>query len=298
MSANGRFDATTDLSFTLSGRTARQYETRFSSVALTDALGASAYQTSNARLLAKYEFSRSRIMLAGNFNRLSYMDVELFSGATLSQKPRDRDVSSAALHYEYALTPDTSVFGEATYTDTKYDTLLASGAANRDSREWKGVAGLNFDLNAPFRGSIAIGYADRKFNSPLYKQVKGLSVAGRLEYFPTKLTTVTLNLRREVEDANLSGSSGYFANAATLRIDHELLRNLILSLGTEYESDDYFGLPGTLRIFRVQGGGKYMLGNSIGLTADVRYSKRDSSVPGILGGIAERRAMIGVILQR
>ena len=83
-----------------------------------------------------------------------------------------------------------------------------------------------------------------------------------------------------------------------MRIDHELLRNLILSLGTEYESDDYFGLPGTLRIFRVQGGGKYMLGNSIGLTADVRYSKRDSSVPGILGGIAERRAMIGVILQR
>jgi hypothetical protein len=128
--------------------------------------------------------------------------------------------------------------------------------------------------------------------------LRGLSAAARLEYFPTQLTTVTLNLRREVEDANIVGSSGYFANAASLRIDHELLRSLILSVGGEYQSDDYIDLAGRLRIFRVQGSAKYMLSNWIGINAEARYAKRDSNLPQIGADIAERRAMIGVIIQR
>ncbi|NML96225.1 outer membrane beta-barrel protein [Novosphingobium olei] len=296
--ATGRYDATPDLSLTLSGRTARQYESRFSGIAVTDARGASAYQTTNLRALAKYEFARSRIMAAANFNRLTYSDVLLFDGSTLNQRNRDRDVSIGVLHYEYGLTPDTSVFTEVSYSRTKYDIELKPNVANRDSNEWKAVAGLSFDLAAPFRGSLAIGYVDRKFDSVVYRRLRGLSAAARVEYFPTQLTTVTLNLRREVEDANVVGSSGYFANSLSLRIDHELLRSLILSAGGEYQIDDYIDLPGTLRIFRVQGSAKYMLTNWMGLNAEARYSKRNSSVPLIGADIAERRAMIGVILQR
>lgn len=294
----GRYDATPDLSLTLSGRTARQYESRFVGVAVTDALGASALRTTNARALVKYEFARSRVMAAANYNRLTYNNVLLFDGTTLNQRNRDRDVSIGVLHYEYALTPDASLFSEVSYTDTRYDVFFRPGLANRDSKEWKGVAGLSFDLAAPFRGSLAVGYVDRQFDSAIYSRLRGLSAAARLEYFPTQLTTVTLNLRREVEDANIVGSSGYFANAASLRVDHELLRSLILSVGGEYQSDDYIDLAGRLRILRVQGSAKYMLSNWIGINAEARYAKRDSNLPQIGADIAERRAMIGVIIQR
>lgn len=298
VSGQGRYDATPDFSVQLNARTSRQYESRFSSVAVIDARTPAPYQTSNVRLLGKYEFAKSRIMVAANYSRINFMNVRSFSGVEIDQNFRDRSVVNGVVHVEHALTPDASLFAEGTYANINYSRDLAPGIANRDSNEWKAMGGISFDLAAPFRGSLAVGYVHRDFKAALYQNVWGVSVAGRLEYFPTQLTTVTLNLRREVEDANIIGSSAFFANEATLRVDHELLRSLILSASAEYQVDDYFALPGTVKIFRAQGGGKYMLGRSIGLTADVRYAKRSSTVPGINTNISERRAMIGILFQR
>lgn len=298
VSALGRFDATPDISLTLNGGTARQYESRFSSESLDNSRGAAPYQNSSARLLGKYEFGRTRIEVATNYNRLNYMDVRSFNGGTISQDQRDRDAIDAVVHVERALTPDASVFAEGTYTDINYSQNLANGVPNRDSHEWKGMAGISFDLAAPFRGSLAFGFVHRDFQAQRYQNVWGTSVAGRIEWFPSPITTVTFDLSREIKEANRTLSSAYFANVAAIRVDHELLRNLLLNAGVGYQIDDYFSLPGTVKIFRSQGGAKYMLSNSIAITADLRYSKRDSTVPGIDDNIAERRAALGILLQR
>ncbi|MDF8334975.1 outer membrane beta-barrel protein [Novosphingobium cyanobacteriorum] len=298
LSGQGRYDATPDFSVTLSGRTSRQYESRFSSVAIIDARTPAPFQQSNVRLLGKYEFAKSRVMVAANYTRLNFMNVRLFSGTLIDQDFRDRTITEGVVHAEHALTPDTSLYAEATYSNINYASDLRPGIPNRDSHEWKAMGGVSFDLAAPFRGSLAVGYIHRDFTENRYQNVWGLSVAGKIEYFPTQLTTVTLNLKREIRDANILTSSAFLANVGSLRLDHELLRSLILSAEAEYQVDDYFALPGTVKIFRSQAGGKYMLGRSIGLTADVRYSKRSSTVPGINSNISERRATIGIIFQR
>jgi hypothetical protein len=104
--------------------------------------------------------------------------------------------------------------------------------------------------------------------------------------------------RREVEDANLTASSGYFANSVAVRVDHELLRNLLLNVATETEIDDYIGVPGNIKIFRATGGARYLLNNSVSLTGDLRYAQRNSTVPTIGADISERRATIGIVVQR
>lgn len=294
----GTYDVSSDASVSLSGRTARQYETRFSSVAIPDVRESNPYQSSTARVLGKLVLARSRIFVAGTYNRLDYKSVDLFSGGRINQDNRDRDVLRGTVHYEYGVTPDTSVSGEISYTKTNYDKPLTLLIPNRDSDEWNALVGLSFDLSALVRGSVAAGYVRRTFDAANYKKASGLSVAARLEYFPTELTTVTFAARREVEDANVLESSAYFANSAALRVDHELLRNLILNAAGEYEIDDYFGVPGRVKIFRGYGGARYMVNNVLSLVGELRYAKRSSSVPTIGADISERRATIGINLQR
>lgn len=294
----GTYDISSDASVSLSGRTARQYETRFSSVAIPDVRESNPYQSSTARILGKLVLARSRIFVAGTFNRLDYKSVDLFSGGRINQDNRDRDVGRGTVHYEYGITPDTSVSAEISYTRTNYDKPLSLVLPNRDSDEWNGLIGLSFDLSALFRGNVAAGYVRRSFDAANYKRASGLSAAARLEYFPTELTTVTFAARREVEDANVLESSAYFANSAALRIDHELLRNFILNAAGEYEVDDYFGVPGRVKIFRGYGGARYMINNVFSLVGELRYAKRTSSVPTIGADISERRATIGINIQR
>ncbi|CAH0356469.1 MAG: outer membrane beta-barrel protein [Pseudomonadota bacterium] len=294
----GTYDISGDASVSLSARTARQFETRFSSVANPDVRQANPFQSTNARILGKLILARSKILAAATYSRLDYKSVDLFSGGTLDQNNRDRDVYRGTLHYEYGLTPDTSLLAEVSYTRTNYDLPLTAVIPNRDSDEWNALGGVSFDLSALVRGSIAAGYVRRSFDAIDYKTVSGVSAAARIEYFPTELTTVTLAARREIEDANVFGSSAYFANSGAVRVDHELLRNLIVNIAGEYEVDNYFAVPGRVKIFRATGGAKFALNNMISLTGDVRYAKRTSSVPTIGADISERRATIGVIFQR
>lgn len=296
--ASGTYDATADASLSASVRTAKDYETRFSSVAIPDVRQANPYQSTTVRILGKLAFARSRLLISSNFARLNYQDVSLFSGGRLDQNNRDRDIAQGAVRYEYGVTPDTSVFAEASYTRTQYDRPLTAFIPNRNSAEWSGVAGVSFDLSALLRGTMSVGYVNRDFNAANFRDISGLSVGARIEYFPTELTTVTIGVRREVEDANLTASSGYFANSVAVRVDHELLRNLLLNVATETEIDDYIGVSGNIKIFRATGGARYLLNNSVSLTGELRYAKRNSTVPTIGADISERRATIGIVVQR
>lgn len=296
--ASGTYDATADASVSASLRTAKDYETRFASVAIPDVRQASPYQSTSGRLLGKLTLARSRLLVSGNFTRLDYQPVSLFTGGRLNQDNRNRDIGKGAVRYEYGVTPATSVFGEVTYTSTQYDLPLSATLPNRNSAEWSGVAGVSFDLGALVRGTMSVGYVNRDFKAPNFRDISGLSLGAQIEYFPTELTTVTVGLRREAEDANLTGSSGYFANGLGLRVDHELLRNLLLNVATETQIDQYVGLPGSIKIFRASGGARYFLNNSVSLTGDLRYAQRNSNVPSIGADISERRATIGIVVQR
>jgi len=51
-----------------------------------------------------------------------------------------------------------------------------------------------------------------------------------MEFFPSPLTTVTISAQRLVQDAALGNVSAYRDTRGGLRVDHALLRNLLLSV--------------------------------------------------------------------
>lgn len=296
--ANGRLDITRSWTIDTQLRTARNTEPRASAASPQDAVEAVQYYQSNGGISTTFSGARVRGQVAANFDKLSFNDVRTFGGGTLNLRNRDQTVLRTTGRGEFAVSPDTSLFAQVGYTDTRYDRQLAPGVANRDSNEINVLGGATFDLSALIRGAVGIGYVDRRYNSPIYQDLSGLAAEAKVEYFPSQLTTVGLTVRRTVQDSYFFNSSGYFATAAAFRVDHELLRNLLLNTQVAYEVDDFKNNAGTVKVFRVSGGGRYLLNREFGLGFVIGHDKRSANGLVANNTFSETRALLSVIIQR
>lgn len=296
--ANGRFDATRSLSFNGLLRTARSTEPRSSAASPQDAAGSIQFQQSTASIGSAYAGARVRGQLAVSIDDFSFSDVRAFSGAIISQASRNQTLVRTTARGEYALSPDTSLFVQGGYTDTSYRRPLSLGVANRDSKEFNVLAGASFDLSALVRGGIGIGYVNRRYDAPIYRNISGLSAEAKIEYFPTQLTTVGLNVRRTVQDSAFGTSSGFFATAAALRVDHELFRNVLLNAQVGYERDSFVNQDSRSTIVRYSVGGRYLVNRNLGFGAVVGRDNRHAHGTVGLQAYDETRGLLSIVLQR
>jgi hypothetical protein len=82
--------------------------------------------------------------------------------------------------------------------------------------------------------------------------ISGLDAGGRLVYNVTRLTTATFTGLRTVVPSNPTiGTTGtcYLVSTVTGKVDHELLRNLLLNASAGYENDAYLGFSRTDNVF-------------------------------------------------
>ena len=114
---------------------------------------------------------------------------------------------------------------------------MQAGADRRDYRRSDGrdsagvetLAGVDFEMGALVRAQVAAGHVQQDFDDPTVRDIDGLAADARVEWFPTSLTTVTFSGERTVEDAERVGAAGALSSRFGLTVDHELLRNLILT---------------------------------------------------------------------
>lgn len=298
VSGTGRLDISRSWTLDAQLRNARSTEPRASAASPQDASEAVQYNQTSGSLGTTFSGARVRGQLNGSFDRVTFDDVRTFGGGTLDQRNRDQTVLRTTGRGEFALSPDTSLFAQVGYTNTNYDEALAFGVPNRGSDEITFLGGATFDLSALVRGAVGVGYVARRYDSPIYKDLKGVAAEAKVEYFPSQLTTVGLTVRRTVQDSYYFNSSGYFATAAAFRVDHELLRNLLLNAQLAYEVDDFTDDAGTIKIFRVSGGGRYLLSRTFGFGFMVGHDKRSGSGPVETNTYSETRALLSVIVQR
>ena len=292
--AQGRLDVGGDDSVTLGARTSKIYESQFSGSALQNVRSSVPIQMSVARAVADFRFSRLRTVVSGDYTDFAYQTVTASDGTPFSQNSRNRGIARAIGHAEYGLTPDTGVFGELIYTNTSYRNELFPGIPNRSLNQVQALAGLSTDLSELLRGSIGVGYINRNYDAARYRTVAGVSFNGKIEYFPSQLTTVTLSGRREVDDASLIGTSGFFATNAALRIDHELLRNLLINIGADLEFDDYREFSGRATSFRTSAGGQFLVNHQLSINGQLFYGRRTTNSPLAGPELSQAKALIGI----
>jgi hypothetical protein len=122
-----------------------------------------------------------------------------------------------------------------------------------------------------------LGYLDQRYVSPLFKPITGLSAKGQVEWFPTQLTTVTLTGSRAVGDSGVINSAGYLTTNGGIQVDHELLRNLILSANATIGHDQYVGVDRTDDHRGVGASANWLLNRRLGLTFAYAYINQKSS---------------------
>ena len=257
-------------------RLQRVYQPQYAGDFPINARGAIQYLIKSANIRGTYQGARFRVIGSGDIHRVTYRNARTLSGGILDQQSLDRKVFRTSGRVEFAATPDKALFVQITYSDTQYDRPTTSGGAdNRDAKEYRAIGGAIFDLSHFLRGRIGAGYTVRNYASPLYPTVKGLAADASVTYFMTTLTNITVGASRRVNDSNTPGSGGYIVLSGNVRVDHELLRNLLLYTSADYQRATFNGIDRQDRTYLLGAGANYLTNRNLKLGLDVSYiSKR------------------------
>ena len=274
--AQGRLDAHRDLGFSGGASYERNTEPRTSSGSPQNVKSPVRYYLGDVYGQATKEFNRLRLSGRIDFKDYDYENAAATGGGVVNQDYRDHTILTGGAKADYAISPDKSVFAAAVFNNRDFSHAIA-GQPARNSSGYELSVGSNFDLSHLVRGEVQFGYTKQSYDSPLYPSVSGFSARGLVEYFPTQLTTLTFTGSRTVEDSAIAGSSGYLSGNISAQLDHELLRNLIVSGTVSYGNDAYKGIDRNDDRVSVSAGATYLLNRAVGLNLTFTHSSQDSS---------------------
>lgn len=190
-----------------------------------------------------HNVNRIRASIGFSYGTFDYDDGRLVGGAPYEQDDRDNDVYDITGRIDFAMSPDTAVFGQIKQTtrDYKRDSGTANGQPilDRDSEGWRGLLGANFDLTSVVRGEVGVGYSSTTYDSPALPDVDGFAASAEVDWFVTQLTTLSFEAGKETTDSGITGASGIDRVSYSARADHELRRDIILTGGVALQQDDY-----------------------------------------------------------
>jgi len=224
-------------------------------------------------LRGQHEVNRLRLSGGYNLQHFTYSNPPRIGSGVVDQSFRDRDIHLLTGRVDYAVSPATSWFVEMDANSRNYK-HVAVGDVGRNSAGVQALGGVNFEISALLRGELGLGYLRQTFDDSRLKAVKGFGARSKIEWFPTQLTTVTLEGARTVEDSAVAGSGAYVASHGELRVDHELLRNLLLAAKGGFGVDRYKDINRTDNRVSAGFSATYLLNRAFGLTGSYNFDKR------------------------
>lgn len=189
---------------------------------------------------------------------------------------RDRIEYRLAPRISYEVTPSFNPFVEVTYSHQDYDTL--QGGVDRDSDGTGAFVGVDLDLTGILAAEAFIGYFRTTFDDPSLDAVAGIGGGAALTWLATDLTSVEVALARGEQQTTRASASSRIRTTAELRLEHELLRNVLLEGELLYIQDDFQGISRVDDIWGVLVGANYLLNRYAAVSLSYRYLGRDSDV--------------------
>jgi hypothetical protein len=216
---------------------------------------------------------------AATYDRLLYHATVTTTGLLLPQSYRDDTVLRASSRIDYTLLANTALFAQLSWRRTRYSD--ASTYADRSSREWRAIAGYSGGVTGLIRISGGIGGYWRDYDpasiGPRFGTVSGLAWDLHAIYAVTTLTTLSLQTKREYVDANVSQSPGYVASSLHVELDHEFLRQLLLSVSFGDEADRFRFIQRQDRMRDFAMSAEYWISPHLLVKPRMEWLERDSS---------------------
>lgn len=284
--STGRLDIVDALSF----RGDVQFEERREDRGSPDAVGAAADPVEFSRFRGTGELAyrpgRGRISVGGTYTELDFDDVPLVGGGFQNNDDRDRSLYSVFGRLGYEVSPGYEVFAVGLYGQTDYDDAVDDNGVNRDSDIYTIEGGTRFEISNVIAGEVAAGYTSEDFDDPTLVTVDGISANADVEWYVTRLTTILFGAQRRAQETTITGfnslgapavSSGFLNTVIDFGVDHELMRNVILSAGFRYDRRDYQGIVREDNTYEADVRAVYLLNRNLSIAAEYRYEERNST---------------------
>lgn len=232
---------------------------------------------------AGFEQTKLRVVYSADLSaqREEYEAVPSVGGGLIQESDRNNWAYELALRGGYEFQTGYQAFVRGTVNMRDYD-HAALGAPGRNSHGYRADVGTRIDLTGVTYVEAYVGYLDQIYDSNALGSVSGYDVGANVVWNVTELTSVSGKVERNVQDAPVSvvgttASPAYLHTAVGVRVDHELLRNLLLNGQLTFANDDFHGLNRTDDDYLAGVGAKYLLNRNFYLGATYTYEHRDSS---------------------
>lgn len=238
---------------------------------------------SRSRLAAEFghTFNRVHLAVGGSLTSFDFDDTPRVLPVVpdeFNNDDRDRTATEFFAKATVRATEDTGVFLRGRIDDDDFEALLDDDGFNRDSSGVGIDGGVDFRMTHVLVGEIFAGYTMRSYDDLAFADANEFGFGAGLKWFPSMLTTISLDGSRTIEDTSITASSGFVSTRGQLGIDHELLRNLIFSGRVGYENAEYFDVGRSDDVLRGAVSGRYLINNSFHLDAGWEYVDRSSTV--------------------
>ncbi len=279
---HGRLDVLTSAAITASYQHSDLTESRYNSEAAAFSPEPSKYSTDYFDISASNQFNRVRVRLDASALNENFDNLVGFDGRIINNDTRDNTYYNASARADFALTPDTAIFGVISYDKRDFTNQVdLPGYFQRSSDGYQFLVGANFDITNLIRGEVGVGYFSDKVGG-VGSSSDGVSLNARVEYFITPLTTITFNGNRGFYNSTVLLSPGDVSTSGSVRIDHEFRRNLLAFVQAGGSNQDYVGIDrNDDRVF-AGGGVTYLVNRAAQVT--LSYDHRSQTSNGTFRG--------------
>lgn len=271
-------------------------EARSSQNSFTQTLEPIRYEMLTGAAGITQDLGRLRLSVEGAGVKTDYANARNLAGGLIDTRARDNTTLSVRARAEYQQSPSVGYFVQGTFNDRDFEAASAF-RPKRDSKGYELLAGISFELSALARGEVGVGWLKQSFDDPFYRDSSNLGLNGRVLLFPSRLTTVTVEADRRVENSGNPASGAYLSTEAEVRIDHELLRTLIIGASAAYQKDQFNDIDRDDKRWALGLRAEYRLTRNLALEATASHLDVSSAGIDRYRSYNENRVLLGLSIR-
>lgn len=274
---SGRIDITGDSAIDIDITARRDHERRDSP---DDAGGISPtiFYVVSPDVTLRLRFNRLTVRLSSELDITDFKDTLAAGGVLLNEDDRDRLVWEGAAEFGYIVSPSVRGFVRGTYNIRDYDQEIDDRGRMRSSDGFGIFGGFTVELTGSLSAEGYLGYREQHFDDPAFVSIDGITGGLDFVWTPTELTTITLGAERTVRETTQESVSGVFGTDFRVSIDHELLRQLIVTVHGSIGDLDYRGSDRSDTVWRSGFRISYLVNRRVNLDLGYEYRNRSSNI--------------------
>jgi hypothetical protein len=233
----GRYDADSHLSFNSEASHQRIQLERGAVEEVSSLALPTLYDFTSGLLGAQVQYGSTRLSAQGGVNRTAFRDNRSLTGAVTDQRFRNFTGYTGQARLEQEVLGGRTLYGQFNFERRRFETADAIRLSNADVYTLTG--GLRGALTQLIRGHAGVGIIRVDFQDPAAPSISSLTFDTQIDWLVRDRTTISLSGERDLRTVAQRGVRAALFTTVNLRVDEEIRRNLILSVGLRQQFTDY-----------------------------------------------------------